>query len=156
MKKFIKIAFIVTFLIFVALQFYRIDQTNPPIIAAESIESVVQISPDVSQILSRSCNDCHSHKTNYPWYANVSPFSIFLEDHIIDGRSQMNLSKFATYDASKQMRLLEETCDEVTGRHMPLPSYLWIHREASLSDSQIAALCDWSRASIAELERKTK
>jgi hypothetical protein len=151
-KRVLKFVFIGLAVIFAALQLFRIDQTNPAVVPGESIESVVSVSPDVSQILSRSCNDCHSHKTNYPWYANISPFSMFLEDHILEGRQQMNLSKFATYSRDKQVRLLEESCDEATARHMPLPSYLWIHRGAALTDSQIAALCGWTRESIATLE----
>jgi len=27
---------------------------------------------------------------------------------------------------------------------MPLPSYLWIHRDARLSEAEWKAVCDWS------------
>ncbi len=151
MKKFVKIIFIVAAVLFIVAQFYRIDQTNPPTVAGETIEDVVAVPADVSQILSVSCNDCHSNKTAYPWYSNISPFSIFLEDHIREGRMEMNLSKFATYSKEKQTKLLEEICEETTGRTMPLPSYLWIHRDAELTESQIGALCNWTKTAASDV-----
>jgi len=154
LKKFVKIIVIVVAVLFIVAQFYRIDQTNPTIVAGETIEDVVAVPADVSQILSVSCNDCHSNKTAYPWYSNISPFSIFLEDHILEGRTQMNLSKFATYSKQKQTKLLEEICEETTGHYMPLPSYLWIHRDAELTESQIGALCDWTKKSMQAIETR--
>lgn len=151
MKKFLKIFVILVVAGFVILQFFRPDRTNPPINEAETLEASTKVPPDVQMILARSCNDCHSSKTVWPWYSNISPASWFLADHIEDGRRHLNFSTWATYDNKKKLKRLEETCDLVKAREMPLPSYLWIHRSAKLSDSEIAAICEWTKAMEAEL-----
>ncbi|MEQ1923564.1 MAG: heme-binding domain-containing protein [Pyrinomonadaceae bacterium] len=152
MKKAFKIAAIVLVLGFITIQFFGIDKTNPPIVESETLEAVVAVPPDVALILGRSCNDCHTDKTVYPWYANIQPSGWFLKDHIDHGKSHLNLSKFATYEKNKKIKSLEEICEEVQSAAMPLPSYLWIHRDARLSESDKRALCDWTEQAIANLE----
>ena len=143
-KKTIKIIALVLVAAFVIMQFFRIDRTNPPIVEGETLEAAVNVPADVSQILARSCNDCHSHKTIYPWYSHIQPSAWFLRDHVDHGRSHLNFSVFNTYDAKKKAKKLEEICEEIESEAMPLPSYLWIHRGAVLSKSDGKALCDWA------------
>ena len=154
LKRFVKIVAIVVAVGFVLIQLYRIDRNNPAIVEAETLEAAVAVPADVSQVLSRSCNDCHSNKTFYPWYAHVQPFAFFLEDHILEGRHDLNFSKFNTYDAEKKARKLDEICQEVTSAAMPLPSYLWIHGDAVLSESESKLLCDWTSEAGEKLKTK--
>ena len=149
MKKALKIALIVLVVVFVIAQFIRPDRSAPAIDPAQTLEASAVVPADVKMILQRSCADCHSNPTTYPWYSNISPASWWLQDHINKGRHEMNFSEWATYSAKKKNKKLEEICEQVTSREMPLPSYLWIHRDAALSDDEIAALCSWSR-SLAE------
>ena len=144
MKKALKIFAIVLFVTFVAIQFYRPDRTAPPIVEAETLEASTQVPEAVEQILTRSCNDCHTHKTNYPWYSQIAPASLFLASHVEDGRRHLNFSVWNTYETRRKRRKLDEICEQVTERYMPLPSYLWIHRDAKLSDEDIKILCDWT------------
>jgi len=144
MKKALKIAAAVIFIGFIIAQFFRPDRTNPSIVQAETLQSSANIPADVQNVLSRSCNDCHSNNTVYPWYSNVSPFSWFLADHIENGRAEMNLSIWNTYSASKKSKKLEEICDEVKSGAMPMPSYLWLHRDAALTESDVKLLCSWA------------
>ncbi len=136
-------------LVFILIQFFRIDKTRPPIVDTETLEAAVNVPPDIALILGRSCNDCHSHKTIYPWYANIQPAGWFLKDHIEHGSEHLNFSVLNTYSADKKAKKLDEVCEEVKSERMPLPSYLWIHRDAVLSENERRALCDW-----AETERK--
>ncbi len=144
MKKVLKVIVIVIAVGFIVAQFIRPDQTNPPIDNSQTLETSLAIPDDVEAILKRSCNDCHSNTTAYPWYAQVSPFSWFLDNHIRDGRRQMNLSEWGSYDARRKNKKMEQVCEQVQTGEMPLPSYLWIHRSSELSDAEIARLCDWS------------
>lgn len=48
----------------------------------------------------------------------------------------MNFSVFKEYDFKKQDQKLEEVIETVKGHSMPFDSYLWIHKEATLSDAQ--------------------
>lgn len=151
MKKALKIIAIVLLIGFIAIQFYRPDRAVPPIVEGQTLEASTQVPENVEQILTRSCNDCHTYKTNYPWYAQVAPASIFLANHISEGRRDLNLSVWNTYETNRKRRKLDQMCEQVTEREMPLPSYLWIHWNAKLSDEDIKILCDWTDAEKARL-----
>jgi hypothetical protein len=75
-----------------------------------------------------------------------------LKSHIDDGRRHLNFSVWNTYDAKKKAKRLEEICEEVEAKFMPLPSYLWIHGDAAVSESEAKALCDWAKAERAKIE----
>ena len=134
----VKIILICAAVVLVLIQFVRIDRSNPPIDPTRSIEAVVNVPADIQQIMSRSCNDCHSNKTIYPWYSNVAPVSWWLRDHIDHGRSHLNMSDYAGYTPQQQARRLEEICEQVEAGLMPL------HGDAVLSDSDKKAICDWT------------
>ena len=151
MKKILKILASLLFLAFIVIQFIRPDFTNPPIVQGQTLEEVTQVPENVQALLKKSCNDCHSNTTNYPWYSYIQPSASFLENHITVGRNKVNFSVWKTYDAKKQRRKLAEVCEEVQGKEMPLPSYLWIHWDAKLSDADIKTICDWTDAERAKI-----
>lgn len=150
-RKTLKITALIVAIVFIGMQFFGISKTNPPINDGETLESAINVPADISMILARSCNDCHSHKTTYPWYAYIQPSGWFLRDHIDHGREELNFSVFNTYSSDKKSKKLDEICEEVTKATMPLPSYLWIHREAALSESEARALCQWAESERAKL-----
>lgn len=132
--------------IFVGIQFIRPARTNPTIDPAQTIEAHVQISPEVSSILARSCHDCHSNQTVWPWYTNVAPVSWWLSNHVKEGRQELNLSEWGRLPRDRQERKLRQMCDEVTDGEMPLSSYLPLHPAARLSEQDKKTLCDWTDA----------
>ncbi len=144
MRKVIKIGLISIVVVFAATQFIRPTFSNPPIVPGQPIEESMNVPPEVLAILERSCSDCHSYKTEYPWYSYVTPANWFLADHINYGRTELNFSEWGSYSADRRQRKLEEICEEVDNGSMPLPSYLWIHRDAVLSLDERKLLCDWS------------
>src|SRR5262245_48442714 len=113
MKKILKIVVVVLAAAFILGQFYRPDRTNPPVNEAETLDAYTAVPENVEAILQRSCYDCHSHKTEYPWYSNVSPVSWFLDNHIRDGRRHLNFSLFNTYEPKKKARKLSEISEQV-------------------------------------------
>jgi hypothetical protein len=152
LKKILKVLILVVAAGLVIIQFFRIDRTNPPIVESETLEAAVSVPADISQIIGRSCNDCHSHKTIYPWYSNIQPSGWFLRDHVDHGRSHLNFSVFNTYPKKKQAHAMEEICEMVESKGMPLPSYLWLHGDAVLSQSDAKTLCDWANQEKAKIE----
>lgn len=148
MKKVIKIIVIVLAAVLIMLQFFQIDRSNLPINAGETLEAAVAVPPDISLILGRSCSDCHTNTTIYPWYSYIQPSGWFLKNHIEDGKRHLNFSIFNTYNATRQRQKLEAICDEVKSSAMPLPSYLWIHRDAGLVDSERDAICKWTEETM--------
>lgn len=146
MKRILKYLALGFAVIFLVLQIFQIDKTNAAVNSNETIEAVMNVPPDVKIILGKACNDCHTNTTVYPWYSYIQPNGWFLKSHIDDGRRHLNFSVFATYDANKRAKKLEEICEEVTENKMPLPSYTWIHRDAILTETEKKALCDWTKA----------
>ena len=151
MKKALKIIAIVIFLGLIIIQFFRPDFTNPPVNPDETLEAAITVPENVKAILKRSCADCHSHETKYPWYSKIQPSAWFLKDHIDEGRRELNFSVFKTYEPRRQRRKLSEICEQVQPRQMPLPSYLWIHWDAKMSDEEIKTLCEWSESESAKI-----
>lgn len=151
MKKILKLVAVLLLLAFVALQFYRPDRTNPQIVAAETLEASTPISEPMRVSLKRSCNDCHSNETVYPWYSNIAPFSWLVADHIEEGRRELNFSVWNTYSAKKKRRKLDEICEQITIGEMPHEQYLWIHRDARLSEEDKKALCAWAESEKAKI-----
>ena len=95
-------------------------------------------------ILDRSCRDCHSNETRWPWYTNVSPTSWLVANHVNHGREHFNYSQWTSIDEDEQDKLLGGICSLAERSRMPLPSYLWIHRDAKLSPADVKTLCAWS------------
>lgn len=143
-KKILKVVVLVVIAAFVVIQFFPIDKSNPTVVEAESLEAAVTVPDNVRTILERSCKDCHSHKTVYPWYSNVAPVSWFLKNHIDVARRKLNFSQFNTYAPKKKAKKLEEICEQLDSGEMPLPSYLWIHRDSILREGEAKILCDWA------------
>ena len=151
-KKILKILAIVVVAAFIVIQFFRVDRSVPAVVHAETLEAAVVVPPDISLMLGRSCNDCHTNQTVYPWYTNVQPVAWFMKGHIDDGRRKLNLSIFNTYTNKKKVKKLEEICEQVESKEMPLPSYLWMHGDAVLQDSEAKALCDWANQAKASIK----
>src|SRR4051794_37840082 len=98
---------------FIVIQFFPIDRSVPPVYAAETLESAVNVPPDISEIIGRSCNDCHSNLTFYPWYTRIQPVGWFMKNHIDDGRKELNFSIFNTYAPRRKAKKLDEICEQV-------------------------------------------
>ncbi len=141
--------------IFVAIQLYRPAKTNPTEDPAHHLKAVAQVPPDVDQILTTSCSDCHSYKTVWPWYSYVAPVSWFVTSDVDGGRSHFNLSEWSTYSTEKQQRRLGDICDEVDSGDMPLKQYTWMHAGTKLSDTQRQAVCAWTKAEQQRITAKT-
>lgn len=142
----VKIVLVCLAVVFLLIQFVRIDYTNPPVEPEKTMEAAINVPADIQQIMARSCNDCHSNKTVYPWYTQIAPVSWWLKNHINEGRRELNTSEFATYAPKKKDRKLEEICGQVRSGEMPLPSYLIMHGDAKLAPSEIDAICAWTDA----------
>jgi hypothetical protein len=130
----------------IVAQFIQPDRTNPPVSPAETLEASAAVPDNVKEVLSRACADCHTNNTTYPWYSKVSPVSWWMQSHINEGRRELNMSVWATYADKRKNRKLDEICEQVRTREMPLPSYLWIHRDSKLTDDEINALCSWTES----------
>jgi hypothetical protein len=132
--------------LFLIAQLVRPARTNPISDHSLALESQVQVDPRVAGILERSCADCHSNNTRWPWYSNVSPVSWFVVGHVNDGRQVLNFSDWGSYDKRRQSARLDQMCDLARAGVMPLGSYTPLHRGSKLTDDDVKVLCDWTKA----------
>jgi hypothetical protein len=140
--KFIGIVLLVSLLV---MQVYKPERNLSA--KTENDISVSYPVPDgVKTILSKACNDCHSNKTEYPWYANVQPVAWWLNDHVVDGKRHFNFNEFNKYRIAKQYKKLEECIKEVKEGGMPLPSYTIMHKNAILTMDEKVVLTNWCNA----------
>jgi hypothetical protein len=137
----------------VVIQFLGPVRSNPISPAAQAVEAHLQLNPQVSSILSRSCGDCHSNNTQWPWYSHVAPVSWFVIDHVNHGRSHLNFSEWGRFSADESREMLEHICKEVKSGSMPLTSYTRIHTGAKLSQDDVGTLCDWANSQLETVRR---
>jgi hypothetical protein len=145
MKKVLKWSAVAVSLLFLGAQAYRPERTNPPVDVGRTIAANTRMTPEVAAIFERSCNDCHSSETAWPWYSNVAPASWFLAWHVDEGRSELSFSEWAKYTKRQRERKLHEICQQVESGGMPLASYLPLHPSARLSDEDKRVVCEWAK-----------
>ncbi len=123
----------------IAIQFIKIDvpdriNGNP--------KDEIEAPKEVLDILKRSCFDCHSNSVKYPWYDRIAPISWYVKSHVKKGREIVNFSEWNSYSKEKKLKILTKIPKAIVIR-MPLPSYLWLHKEAKLSNSDKRVLKEW-------------
>jgi hypothetical protein len=67
------------------------------------------------------------------------------------GRERLNFSKWAEYPVVRRERYLSEIANQVQDGGMPLTIYTLMHRDARLSQSDVAAVFEWTQAERARL-----
>jgi hypothetical protein len=104
----------------------------------------MEVPETVARVIERSCQNCHSERTEWPWYSYLPPMSWLIEKDVHDARNHMNFSRWQEYSTDQQREILSRMGAEVRTHRMPLPRYLQLHKEARLSEADIQLLYDWS------------
>jgi hypothetical protein len=144
-------AVVIVVALLVIAQAARPDMSLPNSDPAHAIDKAAAVPPAVDEILKRSCYDCHSSKTRWPWYSKIAPSSWLLARDVNAGRKELSFSEFATYQPRKQYHKLEEACDQVKQGDMPLWFYLPLHPGAKLSDADKQTFCTWTQQVRAQI-----
>lgn len=153
MKKILKIIIVILIIAIIAIQFInRPEKTSNYEITQDDITKHMNIPSNVQQILKRSCYDCHSNQTVWPWYSNVAPASWLVAKDVKEGRKEMNFSEWGKLSDNKKAKLLDDICEQVTEGEMPLKPYLIMHSDAKLSDEDIKLLCTWAESEMKKYE----
>ena len=130
-------------IIFIVMQAFRIEKTNPPIDLSQDFIEQNKPSPEIASMMKSACYDCHSNETVYPWYTNVAPVSWWIKDHINEARRHLNFNMWTTYKSKKQDKKLRECVENIEEGDMPMNYYTWIHKDAVLSKEQQKTLMDY-------------
>lgn len=145
MKKAIKTTLVALLVVLVLMQFYRPAKNNGPIDGPTDISVAYAAPAEVMNVLHKSCYDCHSNHTEYPWYNNIQPVALWLADHVDEAKDELNFSEFGTYKTKRKLKKLKEIVHEVEEGDMPLSSYTLLHGEARLTPQEKQLLIDWAK-----------
>jgi Haem-binding domain len=122
-----------------------IETTSPTGRLHPDVEKVV--GPEIGAILKRSCKDCHSNDTTWPWYSHIAPVSWVITKHVKQGREKLNFSDWMP--GKQTANQLAEVCDAVSKGSMPLHGYKVLHPDARLSTHDVDVICDWADTQLA-------
>lgn len=135
----------------VIIQFFRPGRNQSAGPFPNDVTTQFPLASETKAVLEVACYDCHSNNTRYPWYTNVQPVGWWLQNHVNEGKRELNFSEFATYAPKKQHHKFEEIKEAVTEGWMPLDSYKWIHKDAVLTKEQSTAIAKWCDENMAKL-----
>jgi Haem-binding domain len=135
-KKIIKWSVLVIIVALIVMQFFRIDKSVPEYDHNQDFLVITSASVEVAQILKTSCYDCHSYETIYPWYSYIAPVSWFMQNHINEGRDELNFSEWGSFSDKRIKKKIKEFIEEVEEGEMPLSSYTLTHQNAKLSKEE--------------------
>jgi hypothetical protein len=145
---------LVILVVIIAIQFIQPARNKSGQVLPTDISKTYSIPENVQAILKKSCYDCHSDNTNYPWYSNIQPGGWWLASHIKNGKAELNFSQFGDYSRRKQRSKLNSIAKTVEDGTMPFPSYTFIHTDARLTKEGKAMLVDWANKTKDSLSLK--
>jgi len=140
MSRRLKQAAVVLIVVFAGAQLVRPARVNPPIDSTRTIQAHPGTTTELISILNRSCGDCHSNATVWPWYAQVAPLSWVMARTVAEGRTAVNFSEWSAYSPDQQRALLAASCDDAAAGRMPGP-WTRLRPETRLSPQDVQAIC---------------
>ena len=143
--KIVKIIALILLVGFVGIQFVSIDLNQSDTVPETDFLLVNNTQENISALLQESCYDCHSNNTEYPWYNKVQPVAWFLEDHINEGKEELNFNEWDAYSNRRKNSKLKSIISQVKDDEMPLASYTLIHNDAKLSNSEKTLIIDYMK-----------
>src|SRR5690554_7981534 len=136
MKKILKIVAMIVLVAFVGIQIIPTERNQSDFVPKTDFLLVNNTPETIGKLVMESCYDCHSNNTKYPWYNRIQPMAWFLEDHIIEGKKELNFSEWTAYSDRRKNSKLNSIISQITDGEMPLFSYTLLHREAVYSESE--------------------
>ncbi len=127
----------------VLMQVITVERDNPP------ITGTIVTPPAVTSVLRRSCFDCHSNETVWPWYSRVAPVSWLVAHDVHEGREHLNFSEWRPLARETKQRRLGDIIEVLREGEMPPGIYTPLHPEARLSMEEVAALQNWATTALA-------
>ena len=136
----------------VVIQFFPIILNESDYVPQSDFMVENQVPATIKNRLQVSCYDCHSNNTDYPWYSKIQPAAWYLEDHIQDGKDELNFNEWAEYSDRRKNSKLRSIISQIEEDKMPLDFYTLIHRDAILSDEDKRMIIDYMTALKDSLE----
>lgn len=134
MKKKILFAFVAAILL---LQFLPL---KPP---EGKNQNEIQTSDEVKKILRKSCYDCHSDLTVWPWYSKIFPVNAYLYHHVDEGKAELNFSEWGNLTKKEKSHKGDSILETLEEGEMPPGDYILLHPSAKISKEELEVLKNW-------------
>ena len=145
-RKIIRPVIYIILAVLVIFQFIPITLDNP------SVQADFDGPPDVRDILKRSCYDCHSNETAWPWYSYVAPVSWMVAGDVHEARSRLNFSDWGMLAPVDKRVAGKNIWGQVKRGDMPLSQYLLMHPAAKLTEPDKSVIQGWSEGTPAKAD----
>lgn len=136
----------------IAIQFFHPAPNKAAGAQPNFIGNKYPVPEEVNGILAKACYDCHSNNSRYPWYSKIQPFDWWITDHIKEGKKEFNFDEYLARSPRYQYNKIHEVAEQMEKHEMPLKSYLWIHKDAKLTEVEIKKVVDWTDSVRTSLE----
>jgi len=136
------------------IQFIHPNKNQAEGLQPNFIGNAFPVPEKVKVILANACNDCHTNNSKYPWYANLQPVHWWMNNHILEGKKELNFDEYTNRSLRFQYHKMEEIAELVKEGEMPLESYTWMHKNAKLSELEKNELINWSDGIRRSLEAR--
>ena len=140
-------------IVLVGIQFIQPARNQSGQVLTTDMARMYKMPDTVQAILKSACNDCHSNNTNYPWYTYVQPIGWILDNHVRNGKKELNFSEFGSYTLRRQRSKLKSISNQVKDGDMPLYSYTIMHKNARLAKEQKQLIIEWAQKTKDSLEQ---
>ncbi len=147
MAKFIILGIIAALIL---IQFIPVTKTNPAVTADFDGPA------DVKAAFQKSCYDCHSNETVWPWYSHVAPVSWLVASDVNEGRHHFNFSDWGTYSDLKKAKIAEGVGEMVSEGDMPPSTYLIMHSSAKPDQNEKDIIFNWVKAHGGDIPKGDK
>ena len=124
-----------------AVVVFGLLQLARPPIPAKPATAEVQASPQIQQILDKSCYSCHSDERRLSWFdRDPQPAYWVVRHDILTAREHLDFSTLGAKPTAAQKAMLYEAVNMIQLKAMPLPQFVVLHPEAKVSQENLAAL----------------
>lgn len=119
----------------------------------DSIYAIIQREfTALTPVLKKGCFDCHTTRTEFPWYYKVPIVKGMINDDISEAKKHMDMSNgFPFGGHGKPVDDLVAIRDEVQESEMPPLSYRIMHWSAKPSENEQDSIIVWVERSLASL-----
>ena len=155
-NRFARVAGISLVIAAVGAQFIRPERPRGELPSDGRMNELVVVPGSVDSLLRRSCYDCHSDDTRWPWYAQVAPVSWLITDDVRHGRSNLDFSRWSmdTVREPTPQQRFHWMCRDVRRDIMPPRIYLLAHPHARLTETNKNVLCAWADERVSSAQRR--
>ncbi|MEO8588580.1 MAG: heme-binding domain-containing protein [Flavobacteriales bacterium] len=136
MNSYVRRGLLVLGVVLVLSQFLQPDRTAPKDDPVLDVVSLTAASDTVADLLHAACYDCHGNTTTYPWYSYVTPVNFWLQQHVNEGREELNLSEWGSHKEKWQRHKAKEAVEMLEEGSMPPANYTWLHQEAVITSEE--------------------